>query len=41
LRAGWAAAFVARPGTVLGPLSEHPAIVGQDLDDVVDQILED
>jgi 2-haloacid dehalogenase len=39
LRAGWAAAFVARPGMVLGPLGERPDIVGRDLHDVVDQIL--
>jgi len=39
LRAGWAAAFVARPGMVLGPLSERPDIVGGDLREVVDQIL--
>ena len=41
MRAGWAAAFVARPGMVLGPLGEKPDIVGQDLRDVVDQILEE
>lgn len=40
LRAGWAAAFVARPGMVLGPLSERPDIAGRDLREVVDQILE-
>jgi 2-haloacid dehalogenase len=39
MRAGWAAAFVARPGMVLGPLGERPDIVGRDLRDVVDQIL--
>ena len=39
LRAGWAAAFVARPGMVLGPLSEQPDIVGRDLHKVVGQIL--
>jgi len=39
LRAGWAAAFVARPGMVLGPLGEQPDIVGQDLREVADQIL--
>jgi 2-haloacid dehalogenase len=37
--AGWAAAFVARSGMVLGPLSERPDIVGRDLREVVDQIL--
>jgi 2-haloacid dehalogenase len=39
LRAGWMAAFVARPGMVLGPLSERPDIVGSDLREVIDQIL--
>ena len=39
LRAGWAAAFVARPGMVLGPLSQHPDIVGRDRREVVDHIL--
>jgi beta-phosphoglucomutase-like phosphatase (HAD superfamily) len=39
LRAGWAAAFVARPGMVLGPLGERPDIVGRDLREVVDQVL--
>ena len=41
LRAGWAAAFVSRPGMVLGPLSEQPGIVGQDLRQVIDQILKE
>jgi len=39
LRAGWAAAFVARPGMVLSLLSERPDIVGGDLREVVDQML--
>lgn len=39
LRAGCAAAFVARPGMVLGPLDERPDVVGTDLEDVVEQIL--
>jgi len=39
LRAGWAAAFVARSGMVLGSLSQRPDIVGGDLREVVDQIL--
>ncbi len=39
LRAGCAAAFIARPGMVLGPLDERPDIVGQDLREVADQIL--
>ena len=40
MRAGCAAAFVARPGMVLGPLSEHPDIVGPDLRAVTTQIIE-
>jgi 2-haloacid dehalogenase len=39
IRAGAAGAFVARPGMVLGPLSEKPDIIGQDLRQVADQIL--
>ena len=39
IRAGWAAAFVARPGMVLSPLSERPDVVGRDLREVADQIL--
>jgi hypothetical protein len=39
LRAGCAAAFVARPGTVLDPLVERPDVVGSDLRAVADQIL--
>jgi 2-haloacid dehalogenase len=39
LRAGWKAAFLARPGKVLGSLSQHPDFVGTDLREVVDQIL--
>jgi 2-haloacid dehalogenase len=39
LRAGCAAAFVARPGKVLDPLVEPPDVVGADLDEVVDGIL--
>lgn len=39
IRAGAAAAFVARPGMVLGPLSERPDIIGKDLYEVTDQIL--
>jgi 2-haloacid dehalogenase len=34
-----AAAFVARPGTVLDPLVERPDVVGSDLRAVADQIL--
>ena len=39
LRAGCAAAFVARPGQVLDPLVPRPDIVGGDLREVVDGIL--
>jgi 2-haloacid dehalogenase len=37
--AGCAAAFVARPGMVLNPLFERPDVVGSDLSEVVDGIL--
>jgi 2-haloacid dehalogenase len=40
LRAGCAAAFVARPGMVLDPLVERPDAVGADLREVADRILE-
>jgi 2-haloacid dehalogenase len=40
LRAGCAAAFVARPGMVLDPLVEHPDVVGADLREVAHRILE-
>ena len=40
MRAGCAAAFVARPGMVLNPLAEPPDVVGPDLREVADQILE-
>jgi 2-haloacid dehalogenase len=40
MRAGCAAAFVARPGMVLNPLAERPGVVGSDLQEVADQILE-
>lgn len=40
LRAGCAAAFVARPGMVLSPSTEQPDIIGKDLREVTDQILE-
>jgi 2-haloacid dehalogenase len=40
LRAGCAAAFVARPGMVLDPLVERPDVVGADLREVTDRILE-
>jgi len=38
--AGWSGAFVARPGMVLGPLSETPEIIGKNLGEVVDKIIE-
>ncbi len=40
LRAGCAAAFVARPGVVLNPLVERPDVVGADLQEVAKQIIE-
>lgn len=40
MRAGCAAAFVARPGMILNPLAERPDVVGSDLREVADQILE-
>ena len=40
MRAGCAAAFVARPGMVLNPLAERPDVVGSDLREVADKILE-
>ena len=39
VRAGCAAAFVARPGKVLDPLVERPDVVGADLAEVADRIL--
>lgn len=38
IAAGWQAAFVARPGMVLGPLDPTPQIVGADMTEVVEQI---
>ncbi len=40
IRAGCAAAFVARPGMVLNPLVERPDVVGADLREVADRIIE-
>ena len=40
LRAGCAAAFVARPGMVLDPLVERPDVVGADLREVAYRIIE-
>jgi 2-haloacid dehalogenase len=39
MRVGCAAAFVARPGMVLGPLQAKPDIMGANLREVADQIL--
>ena len=40
LRAGAAAAFVARPGMILDPLAPAPDIIGADMAEVADRILE-
>ncbi len=40
MRAGCAAAFVARPGMVLNPLAPRPDVVGADLREVADRIIE-
>jgi 2-haloacid dehalogenase len=40
LRAGCAAAFVERPGAVWNPLLERPDIVGPDLGEIAEQIIE-
>ena len=39
LRAGCAAAFVARPGQVMNPFGPQPDVKGTDLDDVAEKIL--
>jgi 2-haloacid dehalogenase len=39
MRAGCAAAFVARPGMVLDPLAEPPDVVGTDLSAVAASII--
>src|SRR5438093_4425972 len=39
MRAGCAAAFVARPGKALFPLADTPDIVGRDLRNVADEIV--
>lgn len=39
MQAGYAAAFVARPGKVLFPLAPPPDIVGRDLREVADRII--
>lgn len=40
MRAGCAAAFVSRPGMVLDPLADTPDVVGADLSETADRILE-
>ena len=40
LRVGCGAAFLARPGMVLDPLVERPNVVGADLHEVANRILE-
>jgi 2-haloacid dehalogenase len=40
MRAGCAAAFVARPGMVLDPLAESPDVTGADLREVAERILD-
>ena len=40
MRAGCAAAFVARPGMVLNPLAGRPDVVGADLRETADRIIE-
>lgn len=40
LRAGCRAAFVARPGMVLDPLAPEPNIVGKDLAEIAERLLE-
>ncbi len=40
MRAGCAAAFVARPGMVLDPLAESPDVTGADLREVAEKILD-
>jgi 2-haloacid dehalogenase len=40
MRAGCAAAFMARPGMVLDPLTESPDVTGADLREVAEKILD-
>ena len=40
MRAGCAAAFIARPGQVLDPLADPPDVIGSDLREVAGRILE-
>ncbi len=39
LRAGWHAAFVQRPGMVLGPLDMTPQVIGRDLSDFAAKLI--
>jgi 2-haloacid dehalogenase len=40
LRAGAAAAFVARPGMILDPLVPAPDVIGSDMTEVADRIVD-
>lgn len=40
LNAGWRAAFVARPGMVIAPQARSPDILGDDMSEVAEQILQ-
>jgi 2-haloacid dehalogenase len=40
LEAGCSAAFVARPGMVLSPIGKQPEIVGRDIQEVAEQIIQ-
>ena len=40
LRAGCRAAFVARPGMVLDPLAPEPDVVGSDLAEIAERLVE-
>ena len=40
INAGWRAAFVQRPGMVLGPLDAKPQIIGRDIAEVADRLIE-
>lgn len=39
MSAGWNAAFVQRPGMVLGPLDKTPQVIGKDLDEVASGLI--
>lgn len=40
MSAGWNAAFVQRPGMVLGPLDKTPQVIGKDLEEVASGLIE-